>query len=164
MSQKIIPNLWFDHQAETAVNFYVSVFKDAKIGRTSYYTKEGFEFHHIPEGTVLTIEFELAGQKFMVLNGGPIFKFNEAISFVVDCKDQEEIDYYWERLSAGGDEKAKQCGWLKDQFGVSWQIVPNKMADWMSDPDTEKVQRVMKVMFQMKKLIIADLEKAYNGD
>ena len=122
--QKISPCLWFDAQGEEAAKFYTSIFKDSKIGDVTRYGKEGYEIHGREEGTVMTVEFEIEGQKFLALNGGPIFKFNEAISFQVYCETQEEVDYHWEKLSEGGDEKAQQCGWLKDKYGVSWQIVP----------------------------------------
>ncbi|MRG47167.1 VOC family protein [Chitinophaga sp. SYP-B3965] len=160
-NQKITSNLWFNKEAEEAVNYYLSIFKDGKIGRKTYYTAEGFEFHGMAEGTVLTMEFILEGQEFVALNGGPHFKFNEAISFIVNCKDQKEVDYYWEKLGEGGDEKAQMCGWLKDKFGVSWQIVPTVLTDMMQDPDATKVAKVTKAVFQMKKLDIAELEKAF---
>ncbi len=131
--QKITPFLWFDHQAEEAANFYVSIFKSAKINIITRYGKAGFDVHGRPEGSVMTVEFELNGQVFTALNGGPHFRFNEAISFVVGCDTQEEIDYYWEKLSAGGQES--QCGWLKDKYGVSWQIVPNDLKKLMGDPE-----------------------------
>jgi predicted 3-demethylubiquinone-9 3-methyltransferase (glyoxalase superfamily) len=170
IAQKITPNLWFNNNAEEAVNFYVSVFsqregvsKNSQVEKISRYGKEGFEVHGQKEGTVLTIEFQLAGQSFVALNGGPDFKFNEAISFIINCEWQEEVDYYWEKLSEGGDEKAQVCGWLKDKFGVSWQIVPTILPEMLTDSDAEKSQRVMKEVFKMKKLDIATLERAYNG-
>jgi predicted 3-demethylubiquinone-9 3-methyltransferase (glyoxalase superfamily) len=159
--QKITSNLWFDTQAEEAVKFYTSVFKNAKVGRISHYGKEGKEIHGMKAGTVMTVEFQLEGQNFLALNGGPHFKFNEAISFIVHCDTQEEIDYYWEKLSAGGDKKAQVCGWLKDKFGLSWQIVPTIMAELMADANPKKAGNVMKAMLQMKKLDIAALKKAY---
>lgn len=158
--QKITPNLWFSNQAEEAVNYYTSIFKNSKIGKISRYGKEGYEIHKMPEGTVMVIEFELEGQKFTALNGGPIFKFSEAISFIINCENQEEVDYYWNKLSAGGDKNAQQCGWLKDKFGLSWQIVPTILAELMSGKDKEKAQRVMAAMLQMKKLNISELEQA----
>jgi predicted 3-demethylubiquinone-9 3-methyltransferase (glyoxalase superfamily) len=161
--QKITPNLWFDRQAEEAANFYVSIFKNSSVGKKSRYGKEGFEIHGMPEGTVLTIEFELEGQQFLALNGGPIFKFSEAISFIVHCNTQEEIDYYWNKLTEGGDEKAQQCGWLKDKFGLSWQIVPVQMATFFSAGNAAQSQRVMKAMLQMKKLDLAALQAAFDG-
>jgi predicted 3-demethylubiquinone-9 3-methyltransferase (glyoxalase superfamily) len=170
IAQKITPNLWFNNNAEEAVNFYVSVFsqregvsKNSQVEKISRYGKEGFEVHGQKEGTVLTIEFQLAGQLFVALNGGPDFKFNEAISFIINCEWQEEVDYYWEKLSEGGDEKAQVCGWLKDKFGVSWQIIPTILPEMLTDSDAEKSQRVMKEVFKMKKLDIATLERAYNG-
>jgi predicted 3-demethylubiquinone-9 3-methyltransferase (glyoxalase superfamily) len=159
--QKISPCLWFDDQGEEAAKFYTSIFKDSKIGDVTRYGKEGYEIHGREEGTVMTVEFEIEGQKFLVLNGGPIFKFNEAISFQVYCETQEEVDYYWEKLSEGGDEKAQQCGWLKDKYGVSWQIVPTILIKMLKDKDSEKSQRVMKAMLQMHKLDISTLKKAY---
>jgi len=160
--QKITSNLWFDRQAEEAVEFYSTVFKNSKKGRISRYGKEGYEIHGMPEGTVMTIEFWLEGQQFLALNGGPVFKFNEAVSFIVNCESQQEIDYYWEKLSRGGDPKAQVCGWLKDQFGLSWQIVPTVMADMMNDPDSKKTEAVMKAMLQMKKIDVEELSKAFN--
>jgi len=159
--QKISPCLWFDDQGEEAAKFYTSIFKDSKIGDVTRYGKEGYEIHGRQEGTVMTVEFEIEGQKFLALNGGPIFKFNEAISFQVYCEIQEEVDYYWEKLSEGGDEKAQQCGWLKDKYGVSWQIVPTILIKMLKDKDSEKSQRVMKAMLQMHKLDISTLKKAY---
>lgn len=159
--QRISPCLWFDDQGEEAAKFYTSIFKDSKIGDVTRYGKEGYEIHGREEGTVMTVEFEIEGQKFLVLNGGPIFKFNEAISFQVYCETQEEVDYYWEKLSEGGDEKAQQCGWLKDKYGVSWQIVPTILIKMLKDKDSEKSQRVMKAMLQMHKLDISTLKKAY---
>ncbi len=162
--QKITPNLWFDGQAEEAVRFYTSIFKDSEIGHIARYGKEGFEIHSQPEGTVMTIEFQIEGQKFEALNGGPQFRFNEAISFIVHCETQEEVDYYWDRLGAGGDESAQACGWLKDRFGVSWQIVPTALYELLQDPDPEKSGRVMQAMLQMKKLDIPALQRAHRGD
>jgi predicted 3-demethylubiquinone-9 3-methyltransferase (glyoxalase superfamily) len=159
--QKISPCLWFDDKAEEAAKFYTSIFKESKIGDVMRYGKEGYEIHGREEGTVMTVEFEIEGQKFLGLNGGSIFKFNEAISFQVYCETQEEVDYYWEKLSKGGDEKAQQCGWLKDKYGVSWQIVPIILIKMLKDKDSEKSQKVMKAMLQMHKLDISTLKKAY---
>jgi len=159
--QKISPCLWFDDQGEEAAKFYTSIFKDSKIGDVTRYGKEGYEIHGREEGTVMTVEFEIEGQKFLALNGGPIFKFNEAISFQVYCETQEELDNYWEKLSEGGDEKAQQCGWLKDKYGVSWQIVPTILIKMLKDNDSEKSQKVMKAMLQMHKLDISTLKKVY---
>ena len=160
---KISPCLWFDGQAEEAVSHYTSIFKNSKVGRITRFGKAGYEIHGIPEGTVMTIEFELEGYPFVALNGGPLFKFNEAISFMVNCETQEEVDYYWEKLSEGGDESAQVCGWLKDQFGVSWQIVPIELSNMLVDPDKEKVERVLQAMYSMKKLDIAELREAYEN-
>lgn len=159
--QKITPCLWFDSNAEEAANFYTSVFKKSHIGKISRYGEAGYEIHGKPAGTVLTIEFELNGQAFTALNGGPIFRFNEAISFQVSCASQEEVDYYWEKLSEGGDAKAQQCGWLKDKYGVSWQIVPTVLVEMLQDKDPKKSERVMKAMLQMKKIDIKGLQQAY---
>jgi len=159
--QKITPCLWFDSNAEDAAEFYTSIFKKSKIGKISRYGKEGYEIHGKPEGTVLTVEFELNGQTFTALNGGPAFKFNEAISFQVHCESQNEVDHYWEKLSQGGDEKAQQCGWLKDKYGVSWQIVPTVLGEMLQDKDPKKSGRVMNALLQMKKIDIRTLEKAY---
>ena len=161
--QKIKSNLWFDKNAEEAVNFYISIFKHSKIINKSYYGKEGFEIHGMPEGTVLTTEFELEGQRFVALNGGPAFRFNEAISFIIECTSEEELDYYWEKLTSGGDKNAQQCGWLKDKFGVSWQVEPEELAKMLNDPDKEKTERVMKALLEMKKLDIKKLRAAFEG-
>ena len=161
--QKITPCLWFDNKAEEAANFYTSIFKNSKISNITRYGKEGYEIHGREEGTVLTVDFEIEGQRFTGLNAGPVFKFNEAISFVVHCKTQKEVDYYWEKLSEGGDERAQQCGWLKDKYGVSWQIVPEILSELVGNPASEKSQRAMKAMLQMKKIDIEGLKKAYEG-
>jgi len=161
--QKITTNLWFDNNAEDAVKFYTSIFDRSKISRMTRYGKEGQEIHKMPEGSVMTVEFELEGQKFVALNGGPIFKFSEAISFIVNCESQEEIDHYWNKLSQGGDANAQQCGWLKDKFGLSWQIVPTILSDMLANKDQKKSQRAMKAMLQMKKLDIEQLEEAFEG-
>lgn len=159
MSKKIITNLWFDHNAEEAVNFYCSVFKDSSIKKTTRYVNEGQEVTGMEAGSVMTVEFELNGSPFVALNGGPLFKFNESVSFIINCKDQEEIDFYWNKLTADGGQES-QCGWLKDKFGLSWQVVPEHMADYFMGRDPEKPKRTMKAMLKMKKLIIADLENA----
>jgi predicted 3-demethylubiquinone-9 3-methyltransferase (glyoxalase superfamily) len=158
--QKITPFLWFDNQAEEAMNFYVSVFRNSTIGRVLRYGKEGHEIHGRTAGTVMTASFELEGQTFTALNGGPHFKITEAISFVVNCETQEEVDYYWENLSAGGDERAQQCGWLKDRYGVSWQIVPVVLVEMLNDSDPARSERVMKALLQMKKIDIEALKQA----
>lgn len=161
--QKITPFLWFDNQAEEAVKFYTSVFKKSKVGKVIRYGKEGYEIHKMPEGMIMTIEFEIEGQKFVALNGGPVFKFNEATSFVISCKNQEEVDYYWDKLSEGGDEKAQMCGWLKDKYGVSWQVTPTVLIEMLHDKDKQKSERVMRAMLQMKKLDIKALQEAYRS-
>ncbi|TLX88554.1 MAG: VOC family protein [Thaumarchaeota archaeon] len=159
--QKISPCLWFDNNAEEATSFYTSIFKNSKIGNVTRYGKEGHEIHGKEEGTVMTVDFEIEGQKFLALNGGPIFKFNEAISFQIYCETQEEVDYYWEKLSEAGDEKAQQCGWLKDRYGVSWQVVPTVLIKMLQDKDPKKSESVMKALLQMRKLDISALKKAY---
>jgi predicted 3-demethylubiquinone-9 3-methyltransferase (glyoxalase superfamily) len=153
--QKITPFLWFDNQAEEAMNFYTSVFKNSKIGSVARYGEAGPG----QKGSVMTASFQLEGQEFMALNGGPLFKFTEAISFVVNCESQDEVDDFWNKLTEGGRES--QCGWLKDKFGLSWQIVPTILSKLLGDKDPKKAQRVMQAMLQMKKIIIADLKKAY---
>jgi predicted 3-demethylubiquinone-9 3-methyltransferase (glyoxalase superfamily) len=160
--QTITPCLWFDSNAEEAVNFYTSIFKKSKIGKISRYTEAGYEIHGKPAGTVLTIDFELNGQPFTALNGGPVFKFNEAISLQVYCESQEELDYYWNKLSAGGDERSQQCGWLKDKFGLSWQIVPTVLGNLLHGKDAKKSNRVMEALLGMKKLDIKALQQAYD--
>lgn len=160
---KITPCLWFDRNAEEAVRFYTSVFRNSKIGAISRYGEAGHEVHGQPAGTVMTIEFELNGQSFTALNGGSAFKFNEAISFQVYCETQAEIDYYWERLSEGADARAQQCGWLKDKYGVSWQIVPTILGEMFGGKDTEKTGRAMNALLGMKKLDIDALRRAYEG-
>jgi predicted 3-demethylubiquinone-9 3-methyltransferase (glyoxalase superfamily) len=155
--QKITPNLWFDTEAEEAANFYTSIFKDSEVVNVMYYGEAGPR----PAGMVLTVTFRLQGQEFTALNGGPEFKFNEAISLLVNCESQAEVDEYWERLSEGGEEGP--CGWLKDRFGVSWQIVPTVLEKLLQDKDSEKANRVMEAMLQMKKLDIAGLQAAYEG-
>lgn len=163
ISQRISPCLWFDDEAEEAVNFYTSIFDNSKIEAISRYGEEGAQASGRPTGTVMTVAFQLDGQAFLALNGGPHFKFNEAVSFIVNCESQEKIDYYWNRLSSGGDEKAQQCGWLKDRYGVSWQIVPTVLSRLMGGSDGEKSRRVMKALLEMKKLDVAALQRAYDG-
>ena len=155
-AQSITPCLWFDTQAEEAAKFYASVFKDSKVGKTSCYGKEGFEVHGKQAGTVMTVEFEIAGHKFLALNGGPQFKFNEAVSFQVHCETQEEIDYFWSKLAEGGQEGP--CGWLKDKFGLSWQVIPTALPQLLTDENS--AQRVMKSMLQMRKIDLAALKRA----
>jgi predicted 3-demethylubiquinone-9 3-methyltransferase (glyoxalase superfamily) len=159
--QKITPCLWFDDKAKEAAKFYASIFKNSKIGDVTRYGKVGYEIHGREAGSVLTVDLEIEGQKFVALNGGPVFKFNEAISFQVNCETQKEVDYYWEKLSEGGDEQAQQCGWLKDKYGVSWQIVPIVLGKMLQDKDAKKSDRVMKAMLQMHKLDIMILRQAY---
>jgi len=154
---KITPFLWFDDQAEEAMIFYISVFKNSRVLSTVRYGEAGPG----PKGTVMTARFQLAGQELVALNGGPHFKFAEAISFVVNCETQEEVDYFWEKLSAGGAES--QCAWLKDKYGLSWQVVPTILVEMLQDKDAEKSQRVMKAMLQMKKIDIETLKQAYEG-
>ena len=161
--QHIAPCLWFDDQAEQAAQFYTGIFKNSKIVSTIRYSKAGFEVHRRPEGSVMVVEFELDGQAFTALNGGPLFKFNEAISLQVICEGQDEIDYYWKRLTEGGDPKAQQCGWLKDRYGLSWQVVPAGMHDMLKDHKSEKAQRAMAAVMQMKKFDLAALKRAYEG-
>ncbi|MGV8921438.1 MAG: VOC family protein [Pseudomonas sp.] len=160
---KITPCLWFDHQAEQAVEFYSGIFKDSRVIGTSHYGEAGFEVHQRPPGSVMSIVLELEGQTFTVLNGGPLFTFNEAISLQIYCQNQSEIDYYWDALTVGGDPQAQQCGWLKDKFGVSWQVVPQLLVDLMGADDPQKSARVMVAMLQMKKLDLQLLEQASNG-
>lgn len=159
VKQRITNCLWFDSQAEEAADFYTAIFKNSKIGRVARYGKEGFEIHGKPAGTVMTVEFQLDNQDFLALNGGPEFKFNEAISLTINCESQEEIDYYWDRLTAGGEEGP--CGWLKDKFGVSWQVVPVALAEMLSQSDLEKSQRVTKAFLHMKKLDLKKLEEEF---
>jgi predicted 3-demethylubiquinone-9 3-methyltransferase (glyoxalase superfamily) len=160
-TQKITPFLWFDSQAEEAANFYVSIFKQSRIGAITRYDDEGSKAAGRPKGSVMTVEFELDGQKFTALNGGPHFKFTEAISLVVNCDDQKEVDHFWGKLSAGGQEV--QCGWLKDRFGLSWQVVPTALIEMLQDKDPEKSKRTMAAMLKMKKLDVDALKRAYDG-
>jgi predicted 3-demethylubiquinone-9 3-methyltransferase (glyoxalase superfamily) len=162
--QKITPFLWFNDNAEEAVKFYTSIFKNSKVGRILRYSEEVAKVSQsgMPAGSVLTIEFEIEGQKFVALNGGPEFKFNESISFVVNCETQKEVDYFWKKLTADGGEES-QCGWLRDKFGVSWQVTPTVLIDMLHDKDSEKAQRAMKAMLQMQKIDIEKLKAAYRG-
>ena len=160
--QKLTSCLWFDGQAEAAARFYVSVFKNAKLGRISHYPNEGQDVHQQPEGKVLVVEFEIEGQKFIGLNGGPQFKLSEAVSFVVNCETQAEIDYFWDKLGGDGGEPGP-CGWLKDKFGLSWQVAPAMIGQWISDPDKNKSARVFAAVMKMGKLDIAELQRAYAG-
>jgi predicted 3-demethylubiquinone-9 3-methyltransferase (glyoxalase superfamily) len=164
ITQRITPCLWFDDQAEEAAKYYTGIFKNSQIGKITHYGEAGRETHKRPAGSVLTVAFELDGVQFTALNGGPLFQFNEAVSFQIICKDQKEVDYYWEKLTPGGDPSAQVCGWLKDKFGLSWQVVPSIMPDLVGDPNSEGSQRAMAAMMKMKKLDIAELERAYNGE
>jgi len=163
--QTITPCLWFDHQAEQAVRFYIQTFGGAsRILSTSYYSEVGTEIHGRPAGSVMAISFDLDGQQFSALNGGPHFTFNEAISLQINCQSQAEIDHYWNTLGEDGDPQAQVCGWLKDRYGLSWQVVPVRLFELLEDQDPDKAGRVMAAMLQMKKMDIAALERAYEGD
>src|SRR5437762_3958507 len=159
---RIAPCLWFDNQAEDAARLYTGIFHNSRIVAVSRYGEAGYEIHGRPAGSVMTVAFELEGQPFTALNGGPLFKFNEAISLQVFCANQDEVDHYWEKLTAGGDKNAQQCGWLKDKYGVSWQVVPTVLLEMVSDPNSKKSQRAFEAMLQMKKLDIDKLKRAYN--
>lgn len=168
ITQKITPFLWYFDKAEEAAMFYVSIFsgrgeRDSKILGVVRYPKVAEEVSGRPAGSVMTVNFKLAGQEFVAINGGEPFQLSEAVSFVVNCETQEEVDYYWEKLKSGGDEKSQICGWLKDKFGLSWQITPTILTEMIASEDKEKVERVMAAMLKMKKIIIADLQKAYYG-
>jgi predicted 3-demethylubiquinone-9 3-methyltransferase (glyoxalase superfamily) len=158
--QRITPCLWFDDQAEEAVSFYTSIFPNSKILNIARYGEEGSKVSGQPKGSVMTIKFVLDGQEYIALNGGPIFKFTEAISLTVNCESQKEVDYYWSKLLEGGEES--QCGWLKDKYGLSWQIVPVALSQMLQDPDPNKTERVMKALLQMKKLELNLLKRAYD--
>jgi predicted 3-demethylubiquinone-9 3-methyltransferase (glyoxalase superfamily) len=160
VTQRIAPCLWFDHQAEEAAKFYVSVFKNSKIVMVTRYSSAGREIHKRPPGSVMTVAFEIDGQPVTALNGGPLFTFSEAISLQVYCDTQAEIDYYWEKLSEGGDARAQQCGWLKDKYGLSWQIVPKVLPELLKDHESDQAQRAMSAMLRMKKIDIRELERA----
>ena len=160
--QKITPNLWFNDQAEEAVKFYTSIFKNSKILTIARYTTDGAKVSGRPQGSVMTVAFQLEGQDFLALNGGPVFKFTEAISLIVNCETQEEVDYFWENLSTGGEEGV--CGWLKDKYGLSWQVVPTIVGEIMQDKDSQKVEQFMSALLKMKKLDIEGLKKAYRGE
>ena len=161
--QTISPSLWFDDQAEQAAKYYTGIFPNSHIGAVSRYGEAGTDVHGRPPGSVMTVAFELDGQPFTALNGGPVFTFNEAISFQIYCDSQQEIDYYWNHLKEGGPFQAQQCGWLKDCYGVSWQIVPRALADMMASGDQLRADRVMTALLGMKKLDLAQLEAAYEG-
>ena len=161
ITQKITPFLWFDDKAEEAAKFYASIVKNSKVGKMTRYDEEAAKPTGRPADSVMTVEVDLEGQQFVALNGGPMFKFTEAISFVVNCETQEEVDYYWSKLSAGGEES--RCGWLTDKFGLSWQVVPVVLIEMLADQDTAKAKRVMHAMLQMDKIDIPTLKKAYDG-
>ena len=161
--QRISPCLWFANEAEDAALFYTGIFKSSRITTITRYGTAGFETHHRPAGSVMTVAFELDGQSFTALNGGPLFKFNEAVSFQVNCATQDEVDYYWEKLTAGGDPKAQQCGWLKDRYGLSWQVTPSFMDSLFKDAQSPSAQRAMEAMLNMKKIDIAALRRAHDG-
>jgi len=161
MKQRITPFLWFDHQAEEAAHFYVSIFKNSRINGVARYDEESSRASGRPKGSVMTVAFELDGQELMALNGGPLFPFTEAISLVVNCETQAEVDHFWNRLTIGGQEV--QCGWLKDRFGVSWQVVPTVLSRMLQDQDPQKAKRAMAAMLQMKKISIDGLQRAYEG-
>jgi predicted 3-demethylubiquinone-9 3-methyltransferase (glyoxalase superfamily) len=163
ITSKISPFLWFENQAEEAAKFYTGIFRNSRIVATSHYGEAGKEQHRQKPGTAMVVTFELEGQTFNALNGGPVFKFSEAISFQIACDDQAEVDHYWNQLSAAGPVEAQQCGWLKDRFGVSWQVVPRVLPELLMASDAAKSQRAMAAMMQMKKLDIAGLERAFNG-
>ena len=163
ITQRLTNCLWFDDKAEEAANYYVSIFKNAKITDTARYPDAGQEIHGRPPGSIMTVAFELDGSTFLALNGGPHFKFNEAISIIVNCDTQEEIDYYWNKLTAGGDPKAQQCGWLKDKYGLSWQVAPKGMEEMLRDENSPAARRAFLAMMDMKKIDIAALKQAYEG-
>jgi len=163
LAMPITPSFWFDDQAEEAARFYVGIFDDSRIVHVSYYGEAGHEIHKRPAGSVLEVLFELDGQPFTALNGGPLFKFNEALSLQVMCETQDELDYFWARLGEGGDPRAQQCGWLKDRFGVSWQVLPHSLIMMMGVPGSAGSERMMVALLQMKKLDIAALQRAYEG-
>ncbi|HEY2649636.1 MAG TPA: VOC family protein [Puia sp.] len=160
---KISTCLWFDNQAEEAVKYYTSILPDSKTGKITRYGREGYDIHKKPAGSVMTVQFWLLGNEYLALNGGPLFRFNESISLVVQCETQEEIDRYWEKLSEGGDKSAQACGWLKDKYGLSWQIVPRLLEEMQNSPDTEKTERLMNAIMKMKKLDIAALKRAFDN-
>ncbi len=163
LQNTIVPCLWFDSQAEEAAQYYTGIFKTGRVTKVTRYSEVGQETHGRPPGSVLTVEFELNGMRFTALNGGPIFQFNEAISLQIMCRDQEEVDYYWEKLKAGGDPSAQVCGWVKDKFGVSWQVIPEAMLALIEDQTSEKGKRAMAAMMKMKKLDLAEIKAAYDG-
>jgi predicted 3-demethylubiquinone-9 3-methyltransferase (glyoxalase superfamily) len=162
-TRRIAPCLWFDTEAEEAARYYTEIFKNSRIVNVTRYGKAGYEAHHRPAGSVMTVAFELDGQPFTALNGGPEFKFNEAISLQVNCANQEEIDYYWEKLGAGGDPAARVCGWLKDKYGVSWQIIPENISELYQDAGSPGAEATMEAMLKMKKLDMDELQRAHES-
>ena len=161
--QRITPCLWFADEAEEAARYYTGIFPNSRINAITRYSDTGTEIHHRPPGSVMTVAFELDGHSFMALNGGPVFKFNEAVSLQVNCTSQEEIDHFWKKLGAGGDPTARQCGWLKDRYGLSWQVIPDSMDEMFADAGSPGARRAMAAMLGMKKLDIAELQRAYDG-
>ena len=161
-THRIVPCLWFADEAEAAARFYTGIFKNSRITKVTRYGTAGFEAHGRPAGSVMTVAFELDGQPFTALNGGPVFTFNEALSLQVMCATQDEIDYYWEKLSAGGDPSAQQCGWLKDRYGLSWQVIPEKMDELFEDEQSPGAQRAMEAMLPMKKIDMAAIRRAHD--
>lgn len=161
--QKITPFLWFDGQAEEAVKFYISIFSDSRIVSTSRYDEASAQASGQSEGSVMIVAFELEGQQFTAINGGPHLKFSGAVSFVINCETQQEVDHFWNHLSEGGPPEVQQCGWVTDRFGVTWQVVPTLLPKLLGDPDAEKAQRTMQAMLKMKKLDIAELKRAHDG-
>jgi len=159
--QKITTNLWFDMNAEEAVEFYTSVFNNSKVGRVTYYSGVGNESHNLNAGKVMTIEFQIEGQEFLALNGSPAFPYTEAISFIINCESQEEVDYYWDKLTQGSDEKTQMCGWLKDRFGITWQVIPVELNNMLIDGEAKKVERLTNALLKMKKLDLNELRSAY---
>lgn len=164
LQRRISPCLWFENQAEAAANFYTGIFQHSRITKITHYTEAGKEVHKKAPGSVMTVEFELDGQQFTALNGGPEFKFNEAVSFQIHCQTQQDIDYFWERLTVGGDPKAQICGWLKDRYGLSWQVVPDRLNELIADDDRERAGRVMTALLKMKKIDLNELERAAKSD
>ena len=160
---KLVPCLWFDSEAEEAAKFYTGIFDNSRITDVSRYGREGHEIHGREPGSVMVVAFELDGHPFTALNGGPVFRFNEAVSFQLMCETQEKVDYFWERLGEGGDPQAQHCGWLKDRFGLSWQVIPQRALELIRDPDSVKAQRATRALLAMGKLDLAELERAYNG-
>jgi predicted 3-demethylubiquinone-9 3-methyltransferase (glyoxalase superfamily) len=164
LQRQITPCLWFDNQAEAAAKFYTGIFQHSRIKTITHYTEAGQETHRQPPGSVMTVEFELDGQTFTALNGGPDFKFSEAVSFQIHCQTQEDIDFFWERLGLGGDPKAQVCGWLKDRYGLSWQVIPDRLPQLLADDDRARASRVMTALLKMKKIDLNELERAAKSD